>query len=275
MTSGEVQLKRYGGSPGGAVGLIGLRSPVGRWKRDSVAVLRLGVDGVGIGGIDLRVHAVAGVDLHPVVVEDAEIVARGARAAERVRVLQAAVDVVRRRHVDADPVELADRQVVHLVPGDAAVEGEVEPAVVAEDEVLRVGGIDPERVMIAVHADVVGRAHACRWRRARPVTGSRERPAAVVGDEQRRAEDVEALVVGRIDVDLAVVHRPRVDVAHLPPRLAAVVGTVGAALGPVLDGGVDHPRIPAPDGQADAPDGALRQAARSACVHVRPPSAVL
>ena len=34
ITMGDVQLKRYGVSPAGATGRIGLRSPVGRWKRE-------------------------------------------------------------------------------------------------------------------------------------------------------------------------------------------------------------------------------------------------
>ena len=208
-------------------------------------------------GSACAVHAVARVDLHPVVVEDAEIVARGAGSAEGVRVLQPAVDVVRRRHVDADPVELGDRQVVHLVPGDAAIVGEIQPAIIAQDEVLRVLRIDPERVMIAMDAQIVGRAHGVVRAGA---SGDRvgEGPSAVRRDEQRRAQDVESLVAGRVDVDLAVVHRARIDVAHLPPGLAAIVRPEGAALGPVLDGGVEHPRIPAPDGEADAADRASR-----------------
>ena len=72
-----------------------------------IAPLRFGVDGIGVGRIDLLVHPIAEVDLIPVGVQDADVAARGAGAAPRVRVLQPAVDDVRDLHVNADGIELS------------------------------------------------------------------------------------------------------------------------------------------------------------------------
>ena len=51
---------------------------------------------------------------------------------------------------------------------------------------------------------------------------------AFIGDEQGHAEHIDALIVRRIDPDLAEVERARVDVAHPGPFLAAVFGTENA-----------------------------------------------
>ena len=55
-------------------------------------------------------------------------------------------------HVGADFVELADRQVVAEQPGLPAIPGNRHAAVAADDQVVGVVGIDPERVIFGVHA---------------------------------------------------------------------------------------------------------------------------
>jgi hypothetical protein len=65
-------------------------------------------------------------------------------------VLEPAVDVVRALVVERDLVELGERDGVHEVPAAAAVVARVDPAVAAEQHVVGVRGIDPERVEVAV-----------------------------------------------------------------------------------------------------------------------------
>jgi hypothetical protein len=108
---------------------------------NDVAALRFRVDRAGVGRVNLRVHPVAEIDLEPILVGDANVVARGTRAAPGVGILQAAADRIRALHVHADPVELRERNVVDLVPCDAGVERVVQAAIVPEHEMLRVRGL--------------------------------------------------------------------------------------------------------------------------------------
>ena len=65
-------------------------------------------------------------------------------------VLLRSVHPIRPVVVDGDMVELRRRLIVLLGPGLPAVHGYRHPAIVAVDETLRVGGIDPQPMMIAV-----------------------------------------------------------------------------------------------------------------------------
>ena len=77
---------------------------------------------------------------------------RPCRSAERVVVLSPAVDVVKgRRVVDVDVVELRQRQVLEEDPVRATIERAIQPAVVADEEVIRVPRIDPDDVVVDVH----------------------------------------------------------------------------------------------------------------------------
>ena len=86
-----------------------------------LAALRLGVDVVRIGRILPHPEAVAAVHVLPARIGDAAGIGRVADPGAVV--LQAAVDVVRVGHVDADVIELRDRQVHHVLPPRAAVVG--------------------------------------------------------------------------------------------------------------------------------------------------------
>ena len=145
--------------------------------------------------------------------------ARRARAAPAAVVLQADVDVVRTAHVGADPVGERGRHRVDEVPRPALVPADVEPAVVADQQVLRVLRVDPDRVLV----DVTGRAVAAG------IVERREGLAAVERLRYRQPGDVDRLVVRRIDAQLAEVHRPRVAVADVRPARALVVGAEDAA----------------------------------------------
>ncbi len=115
-----------------------------------VAVLRLRVADRPIARIVRRVEAVAAADAIPVGVHDAGGAPHRAWTAPRAVVLQAAADVVGLPHVHADRVELAERREADLFPRLALVVADVEAAVVADDEVLIVARVDPERVVVAV-----------------------------------------------------------------------------------------------------------------------------
>src|SRR2546423_1329672 len=79
-------------------------------------------------------------------------VRRRGRAAPAAVVLEAAVDAVRGPHVHRDAVELADREPPAGGERLAPVLRHVQPAVVPEDQVVRVLRVDPQGVVVAVHA---------------------------------------------------------------------------------------------------------------------------
>ncbi len=112
MMSGESQFQRSGVLAPARLrldvdGLAGLAV-----EAHEAAVLRLGVDDVRVVRVDHGLEAVAAVGDEPVGVGDAVAGGGARRAAEAEVVLGAAVDVVEGlRVVDADAVELRDRQV--------------------------------------------------------------------------------------------------------------------------------------------------------------------
>ncbi len=172
---------------------------------------------------------------------------RARRAAEGEVVLGAAVDVVERLAVvDRHLVELHGRQIRLPGPALAAVEGLVDAAVAADDEVIRAFGVDPERVVVDVLV---------------PFADLRERGAGVLGDHQEDVHRVDAPRLLRIGDDLVVVLRAARDVgALLLPALAAVGRAEEAALAlGRLDHGVDPVGSRRSHRQADAAELDLGQ----------------
>ena len=76
-----------------------------------------------------------------------------------------------------------------MVPGRAAVVGDVEAAVAADEHVPAVLGVDPEGVVVRVDAASVAEANCLAAVGALPERGI--------------AEDVDELVVARVDTDVA------------------------------------------------------------------------
>src|SRR5262249_28201137 len=225
------------------------RLPLERREIDTVRApfLRLDEGDARIDGIDPCVEAVAAADVEAVEVRDAGPQPCCARHAPMAVVLQAAADDVRMLHAGADLVELADREVVAEQPRLAAVPRNRHAAVAADDQVVRVVGIDPQRVILGVHgAEDVAKV-----------------PAAVVRDVEPaiRSEEVYAVAILRVDADLAVVHGPRIQRRPQLPRVAGVAAAVHAAV-PArgFDDGIDNARIAAEDVEADASLVAGRQA---------------
>ena len=172
----------------------------------------------------------------PVFIHDAVARQRLARPAPTPVVLQAAADVIRLLVVEADFVELSDGDGVDEIPGLPAVVAPVNPAIRAREHVIRIRGIDPHGVIVAMNP-----LHALR----------RKRFSSVLGIEHRRTEFPDPEVVMGIDPNLAVVRRPRIRIAHLLPRLALVLAAISSAL-LVLHDRVNDVRILAVNIQSDA-----------------------
>ena len=117
------------------------------------AVLALEIDLIGVVRIDAGDVAVAAAGRDPVLVDrPAGAVQVDARPAPTAVILQAAENPVGLLRAQGDVVELADREMVQVVPVRAAVVGAIEPAVAADDHVAAVLRVDPEGVAVGVHA---------------------------------------------------------------------------------------------------------------------------
>src|SRR4030095_7018740 len=98
---------------------------------------------------------------------------------------------------------------VHVLPCLATIVGDIESAVVAEQDVFAVSRIDPDRMVIAVRN---------AWHGV-------PRFSAIHAFEERRAALIRNLRIGGIDADLAVVHPPIALVRQEPPALSSIVGS--------------------------------------------------
>ncbi len=201
-----------------------------------VAVLRLGVHNPRLDVVDLGVEPVSAVNHRPVFVGDSIARSGLARPAPASVVLQSATNVVRLFIVQADFIKLSYGDGVLEVPALPVVVAPVNSAVAAGNDVIRIRGINPHGVKVAVnflHSAVV------------------EGLAAVFREKHRRAQHPDAQIVVGIDPHLAVIRRPRVGVAHFLPAFALVLAAVDAAL-VVLHQRVNDVGIFAIDVQADA-----------------------
>jgi hypothetical protein len=208
------------------------------------AAVGAAVDHVRVLGVGHDVAALAAGRGLPVAQPDAAA-ARAAEDAQGRVVLLRAEDAVGEVAVGRDAVDLRGRLVVLAGPGPAAVGADVHAAVVGLDHALRVGGVDPEIVVVAV-------------RRADGGEGL----AAVLGAVEADVDDVDRLLVPGIGIDAGVVPGA---LAQLPvlvgllPGLAAIARAEDAAvLG--LDVGVDVLRVARRDRDSHNPHRALGQA---------------
>ena len=148
--NGVFQLNRYRRLPATG-GRNDAPSPVRRFTRDHAAVLRFVIDDVGIGRIDGANEAVAAAEIDPVADRRTGPPPRGARSAPALVVLQSAVDGVWLPGVDRDVVELRHREMAEEIPRLHAIVRDVQSAVASKDDVPRIGGVDPDRVMVGVN----------------------------------------------------------------------------------------------------------------------------
>src|SRR5680860_196727 len=75
--------------------------------------------------------------------------------------------------------------------------------------------------------------------------------AAILTPGHTLPDHIDPILVCRVDVDVTVVHRPRVHVTHHFPGRAAILRAVGSLAGRMLYGGVEDPGIGGRDGQTD------------------------
>ena len=187
-----------------------------------LAPLAGGVDDVRVGGIEGHPEAVATVDRLPVRIENAapRILAGapvgGAGAHPGAIVLQATAHPVGRREVHIHVIELTEIDVVEEVPAVGPVVAQIDAAVVAQQDVARVLGIDDDGVVIHVHFQ----------RSAAP-----ESDAAVVADGQVPARQVNPLFVLGIQGHPREVEGTEIELVDAHPVRAAVLATEEAAGG--------------------------------------------
>ena len=178
-----------------------------------VAVLRLEVDDGVVGRVHGRVEAVAAAHAVPVLAQDVAV-AHPAGPAPGAVVLQSGADVVGPPHVHRRVVGLSDRPAPERLPGLAPVVAHVDRAVVADDQVIAVVGVDPEGVLVDV-----------------PVAVHHLEVLAAVGRHVHALVDhVHHVRVVRIDADLAEVHGAPVLVAAELPARALVAGAPDAVV---------------------------------------------
>src|ERR1039458_8127849 len=139
-----------GATPASRVGPDALLRAVSHIVTAHVAILRFRVDDRPIRGILPRVEAVAAAHREPVGIDRSRGGAHGARSAPRIIVLQAAADVIGAAHVGRYLIELADGNIVVIIPGQAAIVRDIEAAIVAHHDGARIFGVDPESVVIGV-----------------------------------------------------------------------------------------------------------------------------
>ena len=121
----------------------------------------------------------------------------------------AAVDAIRKLIVDVDAIKLARRHVELRAPALAAVESYRGAAIVRDDEVVRIIGIDPQIVKVAVRAGQV-----------LPSLSSIRRTQC------RRAHDINRVLIFRIDEKFDVIPRSldqAVVVGDPAPLLAGII----------------------------------------------------
>jgi hypothetical protein len=177
-------------------------------------VLALEVDLIRIIGVDTAVESVTAPYANPIFVQRTAV-ARAMRGSHAAVVLKTAVDLVAARGIEIDVIELADRELVVVVPRVAAVERFVKPAVTADEDVTPVTRVDPHRVSVGMNVLAAVR---------------REGRAAILRPMHRNAEHPLMGVVVRIDLVAGEVHRTRVQRIDARPRHALVLRAVEAAV---------------------------------------------
>ena len=168
-----------------------------------------------------------------------------ARDADIRVVLLRAVDVIRKRVVDRDVIELRGRLVLQRRPGLAAIDRDARAAIVRVREPMRIFRIDPESVMIAMARGqeleclaAIDRAERARYSKHKPC--------------RRRI---------RVRVNFAEIPGPLPEAAvvvDLRPIVAAIFRAKDAAFFR-LDDRVNAIRIRAGNSHADAAKNSLRQ----------------
>ncbi|GBC90703.1 hypothetical protein HRbin14_01449 [bacterium HR14] len=206
---------------------------------NNIATLRLADNPVGLFGVEHTVEAVAEADHAPVFVHDHAVLGAGVADPAAV-ILQTACDLVEGRLVaDHHLIELPQRDVANHIPCGAPIHRERQPAVVTVPHPVGVGGVNPERMVVGMHA------------RGDLFTGA----PAVDGHAQLGCQEVEPVLVFGVYAHVGVVETARDDVGFPRDEAESFALIVGAKQRAVVRFGnhIDHIRVAGRDFDADAP----------------------
>jgi hypothetical protein len=175
-----------------------------------IAILRLGIDDVGIFRVDGHPETVSPLDGFPILIAYSCRTLVHGRTAQGVVVLGASVYIVKRFLViHVDPVELGHRQVGFVEEGGTFIEGFIDASIPADQVVPGILGIDPQGMVVymtALGADAF------------------PGPAAVQGHFRNGLHGIDLVHIHRIAVNLVIVLSAGVMVAHFFPGGPPVFG---------------------------------------------------
>ncbi len=203
--------------------------------------LVVGVNDVRIARVRDDVAAFAATDGIPVAAIDEAVVASRADTDGGI-VLLGAVDAIEKIIVGGDVIKLRGWLIALRGPIFPAVDGDRSAAVISVDDAVRIVGVHPQTVMIAV-------------RRVQTIPGL----AAIHGAEESGIRDVDGVYIFRIGPDMGEIPgalAEAVVVGNERPVLATVVRAIESAFFR-FDERVDDIRIGAGNGHADAPKRAF------------------
>ncbi len=180
------------------------------------AALAFRVDQVRIVPIDGTYESIPTADPDPIGINRPPTTCRPIGSAPTPVVLQAAVHVVVAPWANGNMIELANRDMVVMVPMRATVVGHVDSTIVADDDVSTVPRIHPQGMVIGMDLP-------------RHITGTECLPP-ILAQVQLGAENPKELLVARIDANLTVIHWAWIDTVNARPGRAAVGGTIDAAV---------------------------------------------
>src|SRR5689334_13836614 len=168
------------------------------------------------------VKTIAAADVGPVAVEDRALVVAAGAGPTSVVLKTAGKVVERLAIVGKNLVELADRNVADPLPGFAAIVADRNPAILPLPHAIRILRINPHGVVVAVS----GGGDAA------------DGPAAVDGGREAHADGVDAILVGGVDGEVAVVEAASHDhriLGHHAEVVAPIVAAIERAFARFAD----------------------------------------
>src|SRR5438094_3696689 len=198
-------------------------------------LLAFRVKGVAIVWIENDIKAVATGKRSPIGVTNSLFALHGAWPDPVLIVLKSAGDAeVRFRVVESDSIKFSRRNGIEMIPALAGCETLVNTAVGSEQYALANRRF--RRFVLVFRFWRFRRRHRA-WLNGKCVTIGMhflgeifpEIFAAVIGNEQREREQVNSLIISRVDPDLAEIKRARIDRAGARPFLSAIFGARNAA----------------------------------------------
>ena len=108
--------------------------------------------------IDLGLHAIPTHDIFPIVVPillPSQVFSAGVRSLPNAIVLQAPINVIGALLIGINCIKLPDRWLVVFDPVLSAVIADIDPTIIAVDQVFRVVGINPQGMVIDVYVGCV------------------------------------------------------------------------------------------------------------------------